>query len=244
MDSAAKPVMRVAVCEDDEADAEALHRIVLETLPCEVLCFASGEAFLEADPAGRFDLVFMDVFLGGLSGVEISRRLREADERVEIAFVTTSEAHALDGYAVRAARYIVKPFERAQVAEALRAAAERAERERGEVLSVVENRRRRDLPLRDILYVAAERQVCVIHTLHETLRTYAPLEALAASLPAPRFLRCHRAYIVNLDQVRRLEGGDFLVSNGDRVYISVRSFRKMRAAYEERLFERARGKVT
>ena len=237
---AEKTALRVAICEDDAADAEALRAIVSGACSCEVECFSSGEAFLEASPAGRFDLAFMDVFLGGATGVEVSRRLREEDDCVEIVFVTFSEEFALDGYAVNAVQYVVKPFDRERIEAVLALVARRMEAAWGEVLSITENRRRRDLPLRSIVYAAAEGQVCTIRTKHERVRTYMPIDELSAQLPPPRFLRCHRGYVVNLDQVRRLEGGDFVMSNGDRVYISVRNFRKVKAAYEERLFARAR----
>ena len=235
-----KNAIRVAICEDDPIDAETLCRIARDSIPCEVHRFASGEAFLNADPAGRYDVVLMDIYLGDLNGVEVLRRLRDADKRVEIVFVTNSESHALDGYGLKAARYIVKPFDREQIEEALLTVAKKIESMRGEVLSVVRNRRRFDLPLRDILYVAAQKQVCTICTQRETLKIYSSINALEASLTPPRFLRCHRSYVVNLDQVCHLDNGDFVMSNGDHVYVSVRSFRRMKAVYEARLFERAR----
>ena len=240
MDPDGKKILRFAVCEDDDGDAAALREILTSVCPCEVVRFSSGEAFGDANPAGRFDVVLMDIFLGGATGVEVARRLRAADDNVEIVFVTSSEDHALDGYAVNAAQYVVKPFDRARIEAVMETVVRRLEAARGEVLSITENRRRRDLPLRGILYVASEGQACVIRTRGEQIRTYISIEALAAALPPPRFLRCHRGYVVNLDQVRYLEDGDFIMSNGERVYISVKNFRKVKSAYEARLFERVR----
>lgn len=235
-----KNILRFAICEDDDSDAKALRDIVTGAYACEAVRFSSGESFWSSDPAGRFDVVLMDVFLGGATGVDVSRKLRAADDRVEIVFVTSSEDHALDGYAVNAAQYVVKPFDRERIEAVLEGVVRRLEAMRGEVLSITENRRRRNLPLRDILYVAADGPVCTIRTRDEHIRTYLAIEALAAALPPPRFLRCHRAYVVNLDHVRYLEDGDFVMSDGERVYISVKNFRKVKSAYEERLFERAR----
>ena len=237
-------VLSVAICDDDAGDAEALRELIRVCRPCETACYGSGEALLAAlgaTPARRFDVVFMDVYMGGMDGVETAQRLREAAPGTEIVFVTTSEDHALDAYGLNAAQYLVKPASRDAVLRAFRAALRNIGSRTGGVVRIREGRGERALQARDILYVESTERGARIHTAQGPVETSAPIGEIEGALPPERFLRCHQSYVVNFEHVRQIAGGDFIVSSGDRVYVNVKNARKIRSAYEDYLFRRARG---
>jgi DNA-binding LytR/AlgR family response regulator len=205
----------------------------------EISLFRSGEEFMSCFESGRFDLIFMDVYMDGMNGVETARAIRERDERAEIAFTTTSPDHALDSYGVGAIQYLLKPLQREAIDALLRRLFNRIEKTNLEVCSVTVDRLRRDIPLRDIMYAESDVKHCRIHTTTEVLTLACSIKSLESQLRPPSFLRCHRSYIVNFGYVREISSGDFKMKNGDKVYIRKGNVRACTDAYKAWLIDSA-----
>ena len=112
----------IAVCEDDPVDRARLCAMIGQgCVPASVEEFDSGEAFLSAWQPERYDLIFMDIFLAGMDGVEAVRRVREQDGDIPVAFTTASKDFALESYRLDVKRYIEKgdPAAQEQVNEML-----------------------------------------------------------------------------------------------------------------------------
>ena len=112
--------MKVAVVDDSMEDRELLAGTAEETL-CALgqgqtfmQLFPSGEMLLKDFQPGKYELVFLDIFLeeGALNGIGTAERLRALDSRVKLVFVTTSNDFASESYAVRADGYLLKPISR------------------------------------------------------------------------------------------------------------------------------------
>ena len=115
--------VKVAVVDDDESFACALGRL-LRAAGLDAQTYLSAEAFLEAPPLPAPDCLVLDIHLGGMSGLELQRRLREAGNRLPIIFVTAHDApenrkEAEDG---GCAAYFLKPVSRASLVAAIHAA--------------------------------------------------------------------------------------------------------------------------
>ena len=72
--------------------------------------FSSGEEFLSRFTPGDYDIIFIDQYMDGLSGMNTAREIRSRDELAALVFVTTSREHAIESYGVRACGYLVKPL--------------------------------------------------------------------------------------------------------------------------------------
>ena len=112
--------MKVAVVDDSMEDRELLAGTAEETL-CALgqgqtfmQLFPSGEMLLKDFQPGKYELVFLDIFLeeGALNGIGTAERLRALDSRVKLVFVTISNDFASESYAVRADGYLLKPISR------------------------------------------------------------------------------------------------------------------------------------
>ena len=81
--------LRVAVCEDNPEEYEQLFLMIQDSgFPVRVSMFESGEAFLAEYHPGCYDLVLMDIYLNGISGVEAVRMIRKTDQELPVAFTT------------------------------------------------------------------------------------------------------------------------------------------------------------
>ena len=211
---------RIAVCDDapiDCAYAAGLARewAALRGLNVQLECFSSAEAFLFRYAECRaFDLLLLDVELGGMDGVQLARRIRAGSETVQIVFLTGYSDYIAEGYDVSALHYLVKPVHREKLFPVLDRAMERLKTgERFLTLECAGTLCR--IPLREIRYLDVHQNYVTVHarqdyTVKRTLRE------LSGALDSG-FFRAGRSLILNLHQVRRvartevtLEGGTVL----------------------------------
>ena len=210
--------LRAAVCEDAPSDAARLAGIIEECgIPVDVCIFESGEALLETFRPGMFDVVFMDIYLGGMRGIEAAGRIRETDPGVVLAFATTSLDHTLESYRLNAFKYLEKPITKDAVRETLEYAL--LKRRNGPFIALkTSGGREENIPLDNILYLESRGHSVDVHTFSGIITTSRParLDEMEKLLPQPQFLRCHRSFLINLDHVVKAdrELHVFVMKNG------------------------------
>lgn len=233
--------LRIALCEDTPADTDVLTALIhTSDIPYNLDSFASGEAFLEGFAKDKYDLIFLDVYMDELSGVQTAERIRELDSQAVIVFTTTSDDFTREGYRLNAYKYLLKPVVKEDVVDALELATLKRDRAQGATLVIVTENVPVVIPLNDIIFVESSNRRSLVYTPEETYATTMTIDALEKLLPSPRFLRSHRSFIVNLDHVDDLEE-DFIMDNGEVAYVAVKSHRKIKHAYDDYLFNSARG---
>ena len=216
---------------DDEPLARVHLRRVLEALGQEVIGEAAdaAEALQEAENLHP-DLLFLDIRMPGLSGMQMAAALQSLDAPPLLVFVTGYSEHALAAFEQNALDYIVKPVSPERLSKTLTRARERlderATRQRNAesgkdsntdsdkaINSVMPPLAR--LPIREdytVRFIAVEQILCavarekrvVIRTTDSEKRTYYTLTQLESLLPADRFLRIHDSCIVNVEQILEL----------------------------------------
>lgn len=235
--------IRTAVCEDSVEEQERLLTLIRGCgIPTQIDVFSSGEAFLSAFTSGKYDLIFMDIYMSGMSGIDVITAVRRVDDTVSVAFATTSSDHTLESYRLDVIKYIEKPVRKKAVRELLELARLRRSsrphltlRCEGRELAVFFDR---------ILYVeqmAHELQFCL--TGGDMIHVNDRLDALEPLFAGMDFFRCHKSYLVNLAYVQELDRTlmVFRMKNGKNVHIRRESLAEARSAYERYLFDRVRG---
>lgn len=219
-------VLRIGIC-DDVYDARLVLRAALERAvekrrtAAAFFEFSAGENLLRwlESHAGELDLVFLDLEMGEVDGIETARRLRAADEGLQIVFVTGHADRVFDGYGVGALGYLLKP----PAPEALEEMLDRAgaalcrELERAFVCRSGEVYYR--IPLKKIRYFSSDRRqvTCVARDREYTF--YGKLDDVAAQL-GPAFVRVHQRYLVRAAAVERLEGSEVYLDGGVSLPVS------------------------
>ena len=234
--------LRVAICEDTPADEDALLDILSRSsIPTQCTVFHSGTALLEAYRPQQFDLLLSDIYMEGLNGVETVARIREIDEELPVAFITTSTEHALAGYRLSVLKYIEKPLREKDIREILHLAC--MERDSAPALTVQHNRQTQRVPFAHILYLEQQTHQLMLH-LHDgsILQIYEKLSVLVPQLEEQGFFIPHKSFAVNLAYVQYIdpELRCFLMQDGKNVPIRRESMSKAKKALEEFLFRRTR----
>lgn len=144
--------LRVALCEDVPEDRKTLLTL-LQGIPIRTECviFSSGEALLEIYRPFLFDLLLLDIYMGSLTGIETAAKIRETDEEVPIAFVTTSQDFTRESYRLSALSYLEKPVSQKKLTEILELA--RMKKKTGPPLSCTAAVRRKRFPFRRFFFL-------------------------------------------------------------------------------------------
>jgi two-component system LytT family response regulator len=237
-----------AIVVDDEAPARARIRQLLKDEPdFEIVaeCSNGREAVTQTLEA-RPDLVFLDVQMPRLSGLDVCDALSSASALPRVIFVTAYDEHALKAFELHAIDYLLKPFDRERFQKALNHARDRLRRGKSaasdqhmeafledlrsgyyknERLVFKENGRVIFVRSESVDWIEADGNYVRIHAGEDSHYIRGTLARLEAQLPATRFMRISRSVLVNLDRVKELQPlfyGDYsvILQNGSRLTMS------------------------
>lgn len=166
------------------------------------------------------DLVFLDIEMPGLNGMELARRL---PERCQVVFTTAYSDYACESYDVDATDYLMKPIDperfnhavdKALTFAGMMAAAEAPEPPAAseEVLTVKSDRRYVRLRVDEITFVEGLKDYLIIHTGERRIVTRMTVKSLEEALP-PQFLRVGKSYIVNSDKIDSFDNNDLYIGS-------------------------------
>jgi len=198
----------IAICDDELTQAEYLKQIVgkwakLHNHVVEMLYFPSAEAFLFAyGEQQRFDILLLDIQMGGINGMELAKAIRKDDDTLQIIFITGYPDFAADSYDVSALHYLMKPVKEDKLFEVLDKAQQKLHQTDKPLLLTINGETHR-IPLADIHYIEAQGHYIIIKTLHQEYKTKMNLSEIQGSL-GDGFFRCQRSFIVNLRYVRTI----------------------------------------
>ena len=213
--------MNIAVCENDAADCAALCAILdgyikQNRYTAEIRTFESGELLLAEFTLGAFDLVFLDIYMDGINGIQTARRIRQIDPVCALIFITSSPNHALEGFSVRAAGYVVKPIREKEMLSALLQCQEVFMRN-ARYIEIRTDRTDIKLPLSSIFYVEVYNKTAHFHTQSGVYQTRKSMDDIEQELGGEPFYRCHQSYIINMNHIERITSTDIVMRIGSSV---------------------------
>ena len=222
--------MRITIVEDEDADAWILERLLRgyadrRGLTVSVDRYTDPQAFFDGC-ADEPDVLFLDICMPGINGMEAARRIREGNSRLIIVFVTNMVQYAVDGYSVQATDFIVKPASAASVERVMDRVCVIAETDAEKKISIKDSVSGNVsmLSVGDIYYVEVSLHRLTWHTKAGNIADWGTLNVLQGRLPAKLFSRCHVSYMVNLAYVEEMKKDNVVVA-GDTLPLS-RSYKK------------------
>ncbi len=199
--------------------------------------FKNGVTFLAAE-GSDFDLVFMDIEMPSLNGMETAKRLRKLNPSVVLVFVTNFAQYAVNGYEVGALDFLVKPVTYANFEVKLLRATETVKMRAKDIVVISGSDGVVTVSKSDIKYVEIMSHDMIYHTVGcGDLRAYGTLKK-AEEMLGPCFVRCSSAYLVNLAFVKSVRGYTVTVG-GDKLPLS----RLRKKAFMESLADYYGGKI-
>jgi DNA-binding LytR/AlgR family response regulator len=226
--------MNIAVCEDMRVDRDCLCAYIQDycaqhCYTCNISAFNTGEALLGAFAPDTFNLIFLDIIMPGMSGVDAARKIRESDRDCMLVFITDSPDFTMDGFLVHAAGYVVKPISRVKMEGAMHACRFEFEKN-SRSIEIPQSGGNVMVSIADLLYVEVYDKESVFHLKRGKITTRLTLKTVEARLGGVPFLRCHRSYIINMNYVDDMRGEHFLMRGGDMVPIRKNGRKEVRMA--------------
>lgn len=236
--------MRIAVVDDFQKDRDMLALwvegyIKEKRVDWELFCYPGGEEFLKDFSSGKFQVVFMDIYMNGMNGMETAKQIRMRDQECRIIFSTSSDQYAVMGYSVQAFDYLVKPYKKERLWELMERLMEQFSRH-DRYIEVKEERIVKRVWVDTILMAELVGHYVWIYTSDQTIKTRMKIKELAELLDDGRFLECYRNILINMDFVEKLGADEFLLRGGKKAPIQESRMKTVRQIFSDYMFEKAR----
>lgn len=216
-------MLRICIVEDNQEDVQALIGLLSQYqdkcgMEVRTTVYHDALAFLDSYQ-GNFDIVFMDIDMPMLNGMQAAEKLRTIDKAVILVFVTNLESFVIKGYTVEAYDYIVKPIQYNHFFALMKRIGGKLKKERQcKYLFIKTGEDRRRIDCREIEYIEVCSHLLYIHTESGVVTVWSDLASIGTQLPED-FVRCHRSYIVNLQFIDRLKDNTIVIREGEEIPI-------------------------
>ncbi len=209
--------MKIAICDDEPADLKLIQTYCKQYDPnIPTAAFISGEALLDAYKKDFYDLVFLDIEMGQLNGLEVGTQLINMSHKPVIVFTTHSLHYAVRGYGV-AMRYLSKPITYDTFFYVMGLALEQILPER---ISILSNGEQMFVPVNTILYFEVlNHELCVHLSSGKKISMRGTLTEAINQVPHHAFVQPHKSYYINMEYVDRLTQQKIMMTNGSLIPI-------------------------
>lgn len=228
--------MKIAIVDDDAYWRERIKQEVIRyggRVKPQIDLYESGELYLESRT--KYDISFVDIEMTGMDGFDTILKAQDYQSDGLFVILTTHVEMWRKGYLVNAFRYIDKTALE-DLEEAIRSAKIVLERNQKIDVDIIGEGNHK-IALKNIIYIETERHYILVHTHREALKCKNKMQDIEGVLPEKSFIRCHNAYIVNLDKISHIEESRACMVNGDYVELSQRKVWQVRKAFFNRHYE-------
>lgn len=203
-------MITIALCDDDKKQRSILEdsiatRLQLDAIDYKIFHFDCGESLCNAARVNTFDIIFLDIEMKKLDGIETAKYLRSQNSPAIIIFVTAYPDFVFQGYEVHAFHYILKPYNTDKIIAVLKSAIYELNNAKEQHYTIYSKSGAYKIHLKDILYFYSDKRTIGLVTLYETYTFYGKLDEIEQELSSS-FVRIHQRYLVNMNHVKCVEG--------------------------------------
>jgi len=230
--------IKIAICDDEHQQTEYTRMLANKwadayDIKISIKMFGSAESFKSAWSENKdFDILLLDIQMGGQNGVALARDLRgNADNKLIIIFITALPDYINEGYDVFALHYLMKPVNESKFYEVLDRAVRHIAKNITALFLPVDGENKR-VSVDDIIYIESFAHFSDIIMVNGSLKVKMPISELEQQLmqSSGSFSRCHRSYIVGLKYVDKITKTDIILDNGANIPLSRRLYNDVNKA--------------
>ena len=229
---------KLAICDDNEAHVRHIQALAARWagqngIQAEIAVFPSAEAFLfHYEERKDFDILLLDVEMGGMDGVELAKTVRKDDEDVQIVFISGYSDYISEGYEVAALHYLTKPVDEGKLSQVLTRAVGRLARNEP-VLTLELPAETVRVPLGKIRWLEVTHNYVTVHAAQDytVKRSLGDMEKELDG----RFFRTGRSFILNLNYVQRVSRTEAELTSGERLPLPRGQYEKLNRAIVQQI---------
>ncbi len=225
--------MRIAVIEDEKPHRDLLVRYLEDWRSTQkesiiLEAFNSSEAFwFRYEENREYDILFIDIQMPGMSGMELARKVRSGDGDIVLVFVTGIGDYLEEGYEVEALHYLRKPLSREKLEKCLEKALQR--RKKGVFVTVHTGEEILKISQECVNYVEARGRNCCIGRVREpeelaVKESFSEMEKL---LEEGEFVKCHRSFLCRISNIHHIGREEIFFDDGSSIPVSRRLWQQV-----------------
>lgn len=217
--------LNIAICDDEKYYRNYVENLVREYLVKEnvlfqIEVFEDGRDFCRADDnAQKFDIIFLDIDMKDMNGMELAYFIRSKNSEMDIVFITVMTDYVFEGYKVSAVRYIMKREIDKSLPECL-ADILKKRKFSGHKMEFPFVGGKRTILLNDILYIESKSHKLQFTRKGGVLYIWGQINDMETKLAGFNFVRCHQSFLVNLEHIEQINNYLVCLSDGSEIPVS------------------------
>lgn len=235
-------MLRIALCDDNDrflqSTAEQIEKWSEQSkIPIRLFTYNNGDELIAGSAAGRMDIIFLDIVMPLLNGMDAARELRQQDTAVRIIFLTSSPEFALESYEVKAQGYLLKPVTYDKLKETLDECAHVFEKEPPNIVLKTHFGYQK-LYFHEIEYAEAQNKRVIFYLkTGKSVEVTEPLCSFEDKFTDSNgFFKCHRSYLVYLPNVDHFSSTEIITKSGRNIPIARGYAKTFKEAYFNIMF--------
>lgn len=226
----------IGICDDDPVQVQLLSeylQVICEEKELELNIFSAsnGEEFIQILEENEMDIIFLDIEMDGLDGLEVGKIIRSKMEDVVIVFITGFKNYALESYSIKALDYIMKPLTRERFNEAFFDAKKRVDdikfiRENEKNFIVKQKEGMISLRYSDIYYFEKDGKNMHMICRDDTYTYRTTIKDLKKSIESDDFIQCHQGYIINITKISNRKENALVLGDINTIIPIGKTYRK------------------
>lgn len=216
-------MIHIAICDDEKYMSDRIWTMASDffrrkNMETTILQFSCGEELLKYDK--QIDILFLDIQMKDIDGMETARKLRERKFRGFLIFITVLKEMVFQSFEVQAYDYLVKPIEEKHFEKTMERLYVSMQNAREASLLVQKGYESRIISMEDIVFCEIiDRKIYLHLSSSEVIDYYDRIENLETKLDG-RFFRCHRSYLINLKYLKSYKNGVAYMESGREIPVS------------------------
>lgn len=214
-------MVRIAVCDDEQVTLDYLAGEIEHccSCDCEIVKYEDGENLLTDSRKQVFDVLFLDIDMPGMDGMQIAETIREENQYVKIVFVTNKEECVFQGYRYGAFRFIRKSCFEQELPETM-ASLENFFDSVNELIVFKKPRGTFSKKISEIRYIEAQGHNMTVNCGDTTEQVTGTIREYEKMLSAKGFIRIHNGFLVNFRNIYSIEQKDIVLDDGKKLPMS------------------------
>ena len=213
--------MKIVICEDEYKFSEQLTDYINEwanekSVFVEIFTFITAERFLyEWEDTEDYDIIFLDIKMGNLSGMDLAKLIRKNNTDIPIVFTTNMKEYVFKGYSVSAMQYLLKPVKKEDCFKCLNEVLKSNKTKKYYIINDLEKTVK--IPTTDIIYIEMYSHTATMVTITTKYEFRKTMTQIMEELDDKLFIKCHKSFIINIRHVESVYRNYIIMTNNEEI---------------------------